>query len=393
VFPNNAMRRFRTVFLALSAIAAAVVVWRAMPSPAAAEKPPAKTAAASFMPTQEQLAGFRIEPVRTLSFRDLLHTDGAIAFDDDALTPVLSPYSGRVSRVIAKLGDSVRKGQPLLTVAATEFVQGQSDLAAAQATLTTAQAAEARQHALYDAGAGALKDWRQAQADLATARAGYNAVRGRLRILGRSDAQIDALEAGTGGSGEATVTAPINGTVTQRQVGPGQVIVGAAAGGNNPVFTIADLATVWLLANVREGDAPAVRLGQPAEVTVLALPGRTFTGRVAWVGAALDPVTHRLPVRIEVPNRDGALKPMMFASFTIATSEATTAPAVPESALVYDGEVARVFAVGVDGSIAGREVRVGRRQGGMIEILDGLHAGERIVTAGALFVDRAASGE
>jgi cobalt-zinc-cadmium efflux system membrane fusion protein len=188
------------------------------------------------------------------------------------------------------------------------------------------------------------------------------------------------------------VTAPIGGTVIQRQVGLGQYVTSAASGGSAPAFTIADLATVWLVANVRESDAPSLRIGQPAEVTVLALPGRKFAARISWIGASIDPGTHRLLVRAEVQNREGLLKPMMFASFSIATSEPAAAPAVPQSAIVYEGEKARVFVV--DGeNVAARKVRIGRRSDDMIEIVDGLKAGEKVVTAGTLFVDRAAASD
>ncbi|MDD5250934.1 MAG: efflux RND transporter periplasmic adaptor subunit, partial [Rhodocyclaceae bacterium] len=290
-------------------------------------------------------------------------------------------------------GDVVKKGAPLMTIEASEFVQGRSDVASARANLDAARAVEQRQHDLYEAGAGALKDWRQSQADRVVAEGALAAARGRLRILGKTDADVDSLEKTPSGATETLVAAPIAGTVIQRQVGVGQYITSAAAGAATPVFTIGDLSTVWLVANVRESDAPALHLGQPAEVTVLALPGRTFKAKISWIGAAVDANTHRLPVRAEVQNKDGLLKAMMFASFSIATSEPAQAPAVPESALVYEGEKTRVFVAGSDGSLAAREVRSGRRQDGMIEIVDGLRAGERIVTAGTLFIDRAAEGD
>jgi len=304
-----------------------------------------------------------------------------------------SPCSGRVSRLIAKLGDVVTKGAPLMAIEASEFVQGQSDVASARANLETARATEKRQRDLYEAGAGALKDWLQSQSDLVAAEAVLAAARGRLRILGKTEAEIDALGKAPAGTTETLVIAPIGGTVTQRQVGLGQYITSAAGGATTPLFTIGDLTTVWLMANVRESDAPALRVGQPAEVTVLALPGKTFKAKVGWVGSAIDPVTHRLPVRAEVQNATGELKPQMFANFSIATTDAVEAPAVPQSALIYEGEVARVFVVGADGSIAGRDVRGGRSRDGMVEIVSGLRAGEKVVTSGTLFADRAAGAE
>ncbi|HXN15936.1 MAG TPA: efflux RND transporter periplasmic adaptor subunit [Usitatibacter sp.] len=402
----------RAQFLILGAALLAIVlviaaVWlfehflRPAPPPA-----PAAEAPGVFRPTKEQWASLQTAPMQTMTFRSELTTDGNIAFNDDATTPVFSPYSGRVTRLIAKLGDTVAKGAPLMAIEASEFVQGQNDLVAAFSALKTAraqaaqaEATEKRQHELYLAKAGALKDWLQSQTDLASARnnlrsaeTAAEAARGRLRILDPSQEIIRKLEDAPTGERlgtEALVRAPIAGTVTQRQVGLGQFITSATGGAANPVYSIGNLATVWLIANVREADAHFIRLGQPVEVRVLAYPGRVFKARIAWIAPAVDANTHRLPVRAEVENRDGSLKPMMFASFSIIAGETTSALAIPERAVVYEGEEARVFVARDDGTIALRLIRPGRTREGMLEVLSGLSAGERVVTGGALFVDRA----
>lgn len=391
--PGKTPRLRWLLLLAVALLVAAGLAWREFGRGAPAAQSSPKPPAGSFRPTREQWAGLKVADVKTVAFRDILSTDGNIAFNDDAVTPVFSPYSGRVTRLIAKLGDVVAKGAPLMAIEASEFVQGQSDVASAKASLDTARATEKRQHDLFDAGAVALKDWRQSQSDLVAAEAARSAARGRLRILGKSDAEIDALEKASGGITETLVTAPIAGTVTQRQVGVGQYLQSAAGGSQTAVFTIGNLTTVWLVANVREGDAPALRVGQAAEVTVLALPGKTLKARIVWVGSAIDPNTHRLPVRVEVENRRGELKPQMFARFSIATSEAVAAPAVPQSALMYDGDLTRVFVVGADGGISGRSVRAGRSRDGLVEITSGLRAGEKVIESGTLFIDRAVGGD
>lgn len=351
-----------------------------------------------------------MEPVKEMSFVGELITDGTIAYNDETTTPVFSPYSGRVAKLFGKPGDVVVKGAPLMAVEATEFVQGQNDLATAVGALNTAnaqvtltRASEKRQHELYLAKAGALKDWLQSQADLATAQnalrtaeIALGSTRNRLRILGKSDAEIHALENAPNAqavTSEAIVRAPIAGTVTQRQVGTGQYIQSSAAGATNPVFTIGNLSTVWLVANVRETDAPLMRVGQPVELSVLAWPERKFQAKLAWVAPAIDPTTHRLPVRAEVDNRDGALKPMMFATIRILTGDQATAPGVPLSAVVYEGAEAHVYVARDDGALALRSIQTGRVNGEAVEVSAGLVAGERIVTSGALFIDRAAAGE
>jgi cobalt-zinc-cadmium efflux system membrane fusion protein len=360
----------------------------------------------TFRPTKEQWAALKIVPVQTKSFRTEQITDGNIAVNEDTATPVFSPYSGRVTRVIARLGDAVKAGDPLMAVEATEFVQGQNDLVAAAAAansarsqLALAQANEKRQHELYLARAGSLKDWLQSQADLTNAQNALKsaeiaraAARNRLRILGRSDADLAEVEASANVqqmNPETVVRAPIAGIVVQRQVGLGQYIASAASG-SNPVYSIGNLSTVWLIANVRETDARAVKIGQPVEVRVLAYPGRVFNARITWIAPAIDAATRRLPVRAQVENPDGALKPMMFASFSIITGGELAAPAIPQSAVIYEGDKAHVWVALDDGTVGARSITVGRTSDGMVEVTQGLAAGEKIISSGTLFIDRAA---
>jgi len=363
----------------------------------------------TFRPTEEQWRGLKVQEAREVNFRAALVTDGSIAFDDETTTPVFSPFTGRVTRLIAKPGDVVAAGAPLMAVEATEFVQGQNDLAVASAALESAgaqlaqaQANERRQHDLYGVKAGALKDWTQSQTDVVAAQANlrsaqvvFDSARGKLRVLGRSDDEILRMERANPAestNSEAMVRAPIAGTVTTRQVGLGQFITSAANGAANPVFSIGDMSKVWLVANVREVDAPLMKIGRAVEVHVPAFPDRAFAARLAWVATAVDPSTHRLPVRAEIDNRDGALKPMMFASFSITTGDASPGIGVPKSAVVYEGDEVRVFVVRDNRLLQSRVVKVGRETGDMVEVVKGLAPGDKVVTAGAVFIDRATTG-
>jgi cobalt-zinc-cadmium efflux system membrane fusion protein len=341
----------------------------------------------TFRATAQQLKTLTIESVELHGFVSEELTEGKIAVNGDRATPVYSPYSGRVTRVIAALGDTVKQGAPLATVDATEFVQAQNDLKSAAAQVKLARINETRRHAVYDARGGSLQDWQQAQADLTAANTALSAVRNRLRILGTSEARIAVLETSQSIDPAAVISAPIAGAVVDRQVGSGQFL---QAGAGTPVFTIADPSSVWLLANVREADSALVHPGQAVEVRVLAYPQRRFKARVTYVAALLDPVTHRLPVRAEIDNRDGALKPEMFANFRIQTGDVAQSPAVPEAAVVYEGSAAHVWVMAGDGLLAYRAIRTGRSDAGLVEVLDGLKADERIVTKGGLFIDQAA---
>jgi membrane fusion protein, heavy metal efflux system len=379
------------------------------PNAATAEAQPSASPN-SFRPTDSQWQSLKLETVRLKTFQDQHKTDGKIANDDDATTPVFSPYSGRVTKLFVKAGDEVKEGQPLLSVEATELVQAQNDLITAVSTLHTTQAqlnlaetTEKRQHDLYDSKGAPLKDWQQSQVDLASAQGSFRsaqialaAVRNRLRILDKSDADITAIENAPDAlnlSPSAMVFAPIGGVVTQRQVGLGQYINSAANGGSAPIFSIGDMTKVWLLANVHEDDAPSMRVGDPVEVHVLAFPGRRFSAKLAYVASSIDPNTHRLPVRAEVENPDGALKPEMFANFSIIIGNSADSPGVPEEAVVYEGETARVWVAGKDKTLGLRLIRPGWIQDGMVQVLEGVKAGEQVVTSGSLFIDRAAQSD
>lgn len=364
-----------------------------------------------FHPTQQQWAGLHVQPVHEQSFQPGEDTDGKIAIDDDTVTPVFSPFSGRVVKALVSAGDTVHQGDPLLAVEATEFVQAQNDLVAAAATLRTAHAQaslaetnEKRQHDLYVAQGAALKDWQQARVDLASAQGNLGsaqiavaAVRNRLQILGRSDAEIASMENASDllrFDPVAVVPAPIDGTVIQRQVGLGQTIVSAAAGATSPLFQIGDLSKVWLVANLREQDAPLVHNGDSVEVHVLAFPNRVFKARVTRVAPTIDTTTHRLSVRAELDNSNGALKPEMFASFRVITGPVTNSPAVPTRALVYEGSDVHVWVANqADKTIRQRRIQTGAMEGGMTQVLNGLLPGELVVTSGALFIDRAEAGD
>jgi cobalt-zinc-cadmium efflux system membrane fusion protein len=346
---------------------------------------PAAAPPGTFRATAQQLKTFTIEEVHAHSFVSEELTEGKIGINADRATPVVSPYSGRVTRVIGGLGDTVRAGAPLATLDAAEFVQAQNDLRVADAQARLARLYESRKHALYEAKGGSLQDWQQAQSDLSAAETTLNAARNRLQILGKSAREIAALESAQSISPVATLTAPIGGVIVDRQIGPGQFL----QAGGNPVFTIADPSSVWLLANVRESDAALVKVGQLVEVRVLAYPQRDFKARITHVAALVDPVTHRLPVRAEIENEDGALKPEMFANFRIVTSDASESAAAPEAAVVHEADSAHVWVVSGD-LLSYRAVKTGRSNDSLVEILDGLKAGERIVIKGALFIDQAA---
>lgn len=273
-----------------------------------------------YTPSPAEWASLTIQPVTERAFRAEHVTEGKIAVDEDRSTPVFSPYAGRVTKLLAKPGDSVTQGQPLFVIEAADNVQAQNDfisamtgLNKARSALDLAQLQDKRAKDLFEGKAVPLKDYQQSQAtliqaqnDLRSSQTALEAARNKLRILGLSDEAISSFQEKGRIDPETTIYAPIAGTVVQRKIGPGQYV---NSGASDPVFVIGDLSTVWLTAFVRETEASAVAVGQEMTFNVLALPGRTFTARINYVATAIDPATRRLLVRATVDNANGQLKP------------------------------------------------------------------------------------
>ena len=356
-----------------------------------------------YIPSAAEWAALTVEPVSEQVFRGEHVTEGKIAVNEDGSTPIFSPYAGRVIKLLAKPSDVVERGQPLFVVEATDTVQGLNDFIAAlsavnkaHSTLNLAQIVEKRADDLYAGKAVPLKDWQQAQADLSTAQndlrsseTALEAAHNRLRILGRSEEQIETFERTRQMSADTPITAPIGGTVIQRKVGPGQFI---SNGASDPVFVIGDLSTVWLTAFVRETEASDVAVGQELMFSLLALPGREFKARIDYVSAAIDPSTRRLLVRATIDNKNSLMKPEMFANVTIYSGGTSPAVGVPKQALIYEGDQVRLWVVHGDKSIELRQVETGLTNGDLVEVRANLAPGEKIVTKGSLFIDRAATG-
>jgi membrane fusion protein, heavy metal efflux system len=384
----------RSVLRALLVAASLQAGWCVGAGPAAAQS----SKDDSVRVTAEQMHQLAVVKVEPRPFRLEKFAVGQIAYNEDVSTAVLAPFAGRVTRLIARLGERVAQGAPLLEVDSPEIVQPQNDLLAAVAATNKARAKlslttlnEARNKGLYEGKAGALKDWQQSQADLdgaqndlRAAETAVDAARNRLRILGLTPQEIAGLEEKGQIKRSVPIISPIAGTVVARKVGPGQYVR------NDPpdqLYVVADLSTMWLKAFVPEIDIPFIRVGQEIEIKVTALPGRTFAARVTHIGALFEATTRRIEVRSEVANPGGALKAEMFASFKITTADSVMALAVPIDAVIREGDVATVWVQREPLLFERRSVRIGIEQDGQVQIRDGLAAGDLAVARGAIFLD------
>ena len=408
-FRPLSLKPWQQAALVILASAAAAVLWYTQPrtidasaaltaTPAAA----APTSATGFVLTPDQLATLTVETVASRQFHEEIVTEGKISVDEFHATPVFSPYPGRVVKIFARTGDYVKQGQQLFSIHANEMVQAQNDYLAALNVLSKArsqfgfaQAAEKRQRDLYENRVTTLRELQTVQNELTsatndqrTAEVGLEAVRNRLRILGLKDADMTALAQKGVINPETTINAPLDGTIVQRKIGPGQYVT---TGGGDPSYVIGDLSHVWLIAQLREADVAKIELGERLKFRVLAYPDKSFDGRIDYIGAAVDPATRRVYVRAEVDNTQGLLKPEMYASVRIINDHETLSLAVPRPAVIFEGERASVWVLREDNSVESRRIKPGILNGNTLEVLDGLRAGERVVVKGALFVDRLAS--
>jgi membrane fusion protein, heavy metal efflux system len=348
--------------------------------------------------SKEQLHQLDVIPVSSHKFSVYKVAVGQIAFNEDASTLVLTPFTGRVTRVIAKIGDVVKPGDPLFEVDSPEVVKAQTDLISALHSvekarsnlLVTQRQAERTARLLVDKATSvreaeqARNDQAAAESDLKTAEGTLHSARNRVRVfIGRDQAEVDRLERERIINPLVTVNSPIEGTVIARKVGPGQYV---RADAGEALYGIANLSTMWLKANVPEVDIPHISVGQELEVKVTALPDRVFNAQVIAIGAASDASTRRVVVRSEIPNPGYVLKSEMFASFKIATSAGELAPAVPPEAVIWEGEQAIVWVQREPMVLQRRKIRVGMEQDGRLQVRDGLKSGELVVSRGAIFV-------
>jgi membrane fusion protein, heavy metal efflux system len=348
--------------------------------------------------TNDQMHQLGIVKVELYPFRVQKLAIGQIAYNEDTSTAVLTPFPGRVTRLIAKIGDNVNRGDPLFEIDSPEVVQPQNDFIAAfsamnkaRSQLDLARIVEKRLKDLYEGKAAALKEYQQAQGqlvgaqnDMRSAEMSLEAARARLRIVGFTDAEVAALKEKGTVRRATPIPAPIDGTVIARKVGPGQYVRNDTG---EALYVIADLSTMWLKAQVPEKEISSIRVGQDVEVKVSALPDRVLRARVTAINAATDATTRRVIVRSEIPNPEGALKSEMFASFKIATGADEPSPSVPVQAVIREGDHAVVWVEEEPMLFRRRKVTLGIEQEGRMQIREGLKAGELVAGRGAIFVD------
>jgi cobalt-zinc-cadmium efflux system membrane fusion protein len=340
--------------------------------------------------TSTQLQSFKVAPVGYRVFPILDQAIGAIDFNEDMSAQVFAPYQGRITALFAKVGDDVQKGQILFTIDSPDLIQAESTLINTAGLLQLTTKALARAKALYEAKGGAQKDYEQAVSDQQGAEGNYKAARDAVRIFGKTPEEIDKIVASRQIDPSLVVPSPISGRVTARSAAPGLFVQPGAA---PAPFTVADISTMWMLANVPENMIPRYQVGQTVAAAVDAYPGRVFDGKITTIGTTVNPNTRRVFLRTEIADPQHVLRSGMFATFVINTGEAQHALAVPAAAIAREGDGTMTAWVTTDRKrFTRRQVTLGVQQEGYDEVLGGLQAGELIAADGALFLDSAAAG-
>jgi cobalt-zinc-cadmium efflux system membrane fusion protein len=388
--------RLRFLLLGLALIGGAALVWKSnsngltVGETARGESNPTITADRSQSGDEvvdlsdKQAATLKIAAVGSRDFTLFKTAVGTIDFNEDLLVQVFSQYPGKILQANFNIGDDVKVGEILFTIDSPDLLQAESTLLAAAGVLELEKRILARAINLLKTGGGAQKDVEQATSDQQTAEGNFKAARDSVRIFGKTDAEIDEVVDKRRVDSTLLVPSPIAGRIVARSAAPGFL----TQPGNAPApYSVADLSTMWMVANVIETDAPAYKLGQDVEVTVPAYPGTVFKGHVTAVGSIIDPSSRRQLVRSEIDDPQHLLRSGMFASFVIHVGDPVRSLAVPMNGIVREGDGTMTVWVTTDRRhFVKRTVKIGLQQDDWDQILEGLQPGETVVTDGAVFL-------
>ena len=375
----------RLAALALSAAAA-------VPSTTGCRSAPAATNTAAQPPegevwlTAQQVrdAKVQVEPVAEHGVGNEIVTSGKVSFDDLRVAHIFSPVTGRIKRIVADPGERVKKGAALAIIESPDVGNAFADLGKGQADLIAAEHDFRRQKELYDAHAGSQRDFESAEDNFGKAKAEMERAKAKARLFrgGGADAVTQ----------EFVLRAPIEGEVIARNVNPGAEVQGQYSGGTAvELFTVGELDSVWVFADVFEMDLARVRRDAPVSIKVVAYPDKAFAGKIDWISDALDPTSRTAHVRCSIPNKDRELKPEMYATVAIAVAAPAVA-ALPRASLLRIGDQTVVFVEtgnAPDGRVrfSRRIVAVNEEEGtDYLPIVRGVNRGDQVVTSGAILL-------
>jgi cobalt-zinc-cadmium efflux system membrane fusion protein len=339
-----------------------------------------------FTVPQDQMAHVRVVPVQAIQLIRVLRLTGAVAYNSFETTPVITQIGGPVARILVSPGQEVTAGQPMLYVSSPDYAQLRTNFVKARDAYQLALKSYARSEELFAVGARARADLEQAEATRNEAQADLQAADQALQVLGLNPEKVLKERV----SPEIAVLAPIAGVVVERLASPGQVLQAGAT----QVFTISNMNTVWVLANVYEHDLGFVHLGDAVEIQTDAYATK-FHGKISFISPALDATSRTLQVRIVTNNLGGKLKKDMYVTAIVEAGVIENALTVPDAALLRTAENEPFVYVVEDSAkpnqFGQRLVSVAESQAGKTQVLSGLHQGENVAADGSLFLQFANS--
>lgn len=338
-----------------------------------------------FTIPKDQMSHVQVVTMEPRTMTHTLRVTGAVAYNAFETTPVITQVGGPVTRILVVPGDHVAAGQPMLDVSSPDYAQLLDSYLKAADSYRLADTFYKRAQDLYAHHAIALQDVEQAESNRTQARADLDAAEQGMRILGiKNPADLQKVSS----SAQIPVLAPIGGEVVDRMVSPGQVV----QAGQTQAFTISNLRTVWVLANVYQADLRNVHVGDNVAVQTDAYPGTNFHGRISYVSPALDPNTRTLQARIVVDNSGEKLKRDMYCTVTVTAGVLNQVIAAPNAAVLRDDDNRPfVYVQTGEDQFGRRDVEIGEMQDGQTEIAQGLTAGDKVVADGSLFLQFANS--
>jgi cobalt-zinc-cadmium efflux system membrane fusion protein len=336
----------------------------------------------SFPQDSPQLASLETVPVESRAPASI-ELSGRLIWNDDVTVRIFTPFAGRVRRIIADIGDTVAKNGALAEVESPDFGQAQADARKAEGDLKLAERSLTRLRELYAHGAAAQKDVEAAEDAQAQAEAEHSRAVAKIAAYGASADSLDEI---------FSLRSPLAGTVVDKTIGAGQEIRADQMLANVPEITapcyvVSDPAHLWIQIDATEVDLPHLRPGQEFTVSSRAFPGQNFTGRVEKVAESLDPNTRTIKVRGTVENQQRLLKAEMFVNVSLP-GEASTDISVPAAAVFLKGEKHYVFVQDNPNVFTRQEVTIGAEEAGRVLILNGLQAGQKVVTDGCVFLQQ-----
>jgi cobalt-zinc-cadmium efflux system membrane fusion protein len=327
------------------------------------------------------LTFLQIKPVEEFPEPLVEALNARIVYDDNHTARVFSPIAGRVIRIAVEAGQRVKAGDALLQIDSPDFASASSDSVKADADLLHKQQTYERARQLLDIQGIARRDFESAEADLHQAEAEALRAKAHLRNLAGHSTTTE---------GQFILRAPLTGIVSERQVNAGSEVRPDTA---SPLFIITDPQYLWVLIDLSERQLGKIKVGQPVFVEVDAYPDEIFSGKVAVIGESLDPVTRRIQVRCYLNNAQHKLKPEMYARVTPVVDNEFKLPRISNSALFTQGVSSYLFVELSPGVLQRRRVELAMQGHEYSYVKEGLQAGERVVTSGALLLNSELSGE